>query len=405
MLGSDRKQTLARFAIRFMQQISTSEDVRPILDSALVGIMDSLRMNGGAVYLLDELSEILVKIQGSGVDVFPNELPAGERFCAGMDFDKYAICSSEDIEQLELMLEMFPTGGEKESILQLPLFAGSMSTQKIGTFLFWADEKIVLDTGEQEALSDLAAMIGTGIEALLGRQELKETKYISDFIVRVLTHEIADIAQMALGSLEMLAYNRQGLKRNAMYMQSHRSMIRISALIRSMQRISRAVRLDGVDFRPLDLHEAITRALEYVVAGSEKEAEIQYSEIATPGLVLADELLVDLISIMVSNGITHNVNKKPHIWISVKETFDTATSQDCWLLTVTDDGVGQTQGAKMPQFDIDSGSQWSSRSSLGFFLMEYIAQRYGWHIEVRPRLPEEPSKGSSVAIKAPMYQG
>jgi two-component system C4-dicarboxylate transport sensor histidine kinase DctB len=106
--------------------------------------------------------------------------------------------------------------------------------------------------------------------------------------------------------------------------------------------------------------------------------------------IQADTYCYDLFHNLIENGIIHNDESPPHVWIKLKE-LDSG-----YLVEIADNGPGFSPSRKQAIFDPKRRF-----GGVGLHQVKYLVERYGGKIDIRNRVENKIEGGTSFVVWLP----
>ncbi|MCD6512612.1 MAG: PAS domain S-box protein [Thermoplasmata archaeon] len=188
----------------------------------------------------------------------------------------------------------------------------------------------------------------------------------------MLRHDIANRLQIAMASIELAKEEEDKKEIKSLIDRAFNNLLGMRDLLlklRMLSKIGKEISVKGVD-----LDEAIKRSISELESEAKQHGiKIKYKDIGK-AVVLADDMLPNIISNLIENAIKHSGCK--NIWISVKDEGDE------YVVRVRDDGKGIPEDIKNKVFEMGVKGGESKGSGLGLHLVKNIIEGYGGSIKM-----------------------
>jgi PAS domain S-box-containing protein len=235
-------------------------------------------------------------------------------------------------------------------------------------------------------------------------EALQVAKAQAELYVDLMGHDINNMNQIAMGSLEVaLMVLEQGGKLDAsgkpLLEKSIESLTSSSQLIRNVQKLQRAS-TEGIGLKAMN----VTALLESVIREFQqfpgKALTIDFSR-AGDCMVSANELLKDVFVNLIGNAIKHSrTDQSLTIGISADNVVDHGKKY-CRFI-IEDNGPGIPDDTKEKLFNrFARGATKAHGSGLGLYLVKTLVEHYGGQILVEDRVPGDYCKGARFVVTIP----
>ena len=277
-------------------------------------------------------------------------------------------------------LELSPRGAEGERI---PVEVGLtyLGTEGSGAFavtLFDARAKRTAIAAARDARSD------------------------ADFYLDLVTHDLSNFNQGALGYLELVELNKDAsLERIRAFEAKALRQIRASSRLIENVKLLSVIRESKDEIGPVDAMHALHDAIDHTVfSWTEKDVEVRLVPMTEAHDVRADPWLRDLFAHILDNSVKFSAEKRVEVAVSVAEGEGGKTL----VFRIADRGRGITPGEREIILDrlASRKRDFSAyRSGIGLFIVKTITDRYGGRLWIEERIPGEHAKGSVFCIEIP----
>jgi len=232
-------------------------------------------------------------------------------------------------------------------------------------------------------------------------KRILEEKREAEFYTDLVTHDLNNINQTLMISLELL---RHDLAENHPHLplvvdamdQTKRS----AALITKVQKLFR-IRASDIALESVDLHDMLEKARSATLAQSPPSTEILIHLPKEAIQVLADGLLEELLVNLFSNAVKFNPSKRVKVRVVVNR--QRVNKGDYCRIRITDYGVGIPDEQKPLLFQRFKRPRTPVRGAgLGLSIVKTLVDRYHGNIEVADRVPHDHSKGTVFSVWLPV---
>jgi signal transduction histidine kinase len=268
---------------------------------------------------------------------------------------------------------------------------------------------IPVDLGLTQETTPTGIMFGvTLVDARRRRTALaaaQEARSDADFYLDLVTHDLSNFNQGALGYLELLELDRDApADRRARFEANALRQIKNSARLIENVKLLSIIRESRDPIGPTDALFALHDAIDHVVSvTTEKEVEVRLVPTTPAHNVRADAWLRDLFVHLLDNAVKFTPGKRVEVAVSVAENSD----QRSLVFRIADHGRGITPDERTIILDrLASRKQDYSayRSGIGLFIVKTIADRYGAKLAIEDRVPGEPDQGCVFSLEIPTPQ-
>jgi signal transduction histidine kinase len=227
-------------------------------------------------------------------------------------------------------------------------------------------------------------------------RELVEAKKRSEFYLDLMSHDIANLNTVILGSLDALVMD-PGIKgeRKELITSSFSAAKKSSNIIDSVRKIQLMQSEEEASLEEVALKDVLAEAVEKV-RGFFPDREIQLYPPRRNVVFLADEFITDAIFNLLSNAVKYTPSTKVRIDVEALERGEEV------LIRVIDRGRGVPDEVKELIFQRFSRLENSSRGlGLGLHLVKSVVERYGGRIWVEDRVSGDHARGSVFCVALP----
>lgn len=254
----------------------------------------------------------------------------------------------------------------------------------------WADLRVgMLEYNGKPAV--LVTMFDVTDRKLMD-EALIDSKLQAELYVDLMSHDISNLNQTAMGYLELTATAPAGDA--GTYIARSRDALDSSArLIENVRKLQRA--RSGRGHEKIDIGPMLAEvAAEYAVVPG-KDVTIRYSPVSGC-FVAADSLLKDVFTNILGNAVKHTDNPVT-VDIGVSRVSD--GGRECWRITFEDNGPGVPDELKGKIFNrMQRGTTNSTGHGLGLHLVKTLVKGYGGSVSVEDRVPGNRAMGSRFVV-------
>ncbi|MDI6895866.1 PAS domain S-box protein [Methanocella conradii] len=229
-------------------------------------------------------------------------------------------------------------------------------------------------------------------------EALQDAKAQAELYVDLMSHDINDLNQVGMGFLE-LALETLGLDERGreIISKSLRALEGSTRLIDNVKKLQK-VKSGQLRYYPIDLGETLGHVKENYSHMPGSNVTINYSPVSNC-YVMANELLYDVFSNIVSNAIKYAV-QDPVIDITIKKAYD--GDNFYYKVAVEDNGPGVPDELKARLFKRRlGGDKMAKGSGIGLYLVKTLVNSYHGRVWAEDRVYGDRSKGSRFVVMLP----
>lgn len=229
-------------------------------------------------------------------------------------------------------------------------------------------------------------------------EALQEAKTQAELYVDLMSHDINNLNQVGIGFLEM-AMETLGLDERGREIISKalRALEGSTRLIENVKKLQK-VRSGRLRYYPIDIGETLGRVKEDYSHMPGNSVTINYSPVSDC-YVIANELLYDVFSNIVSNAIKYSV-REPVIDIIVKRAYDGDNLY--YKVSIEDNGPGIPDELKARLFKRQlGGDKIAKGSGIGLYLVKTLVNSYHGRVWAEDRVYGDRSRGSRFVVMLP----
>ncbi len=250
-----------------------------------------------------------------------------------------------------------------------------------------------LDDGEVVAAQGFYRDITQQVRS---KQELKEERQRTEFIIDLMTHDLTNINQEVLSTLELLLHAPQFPDEFKSFVEGGLNEVeRAAHIISNMKKIS-LVERKSPEAAARNLQEAIQTAAEEVREDfPEKDLEIQVDVTPPDITVLADRYLEDIFHALFHNSMKFDSRKNVNVDVTAEPIKHTPYVR----IEVADHGPGILDESKDDIFaTLEHRREGITGLGLGLTLVKSIVKNYGGNIQAEDRVEGDFSKGVKIVL-------
>lgn len=254
---------------------------------------------------------------------------------------------------------------------------------------------------EADQKRSIALSLGAIKDSLSGRKAAEkpdETKNQSDFYIDLLSHDINNMNQSAMGYLELAMEKvKQGKYDPALFAKPMAIIKSSSELIENVRKIRKA-RAEGQARVAMDIGMVLIDVVsEYTIVPG-RSVTINYHPVKGD-IVLAGELLKDVFSNLVNNSIKHSTGP---VTVDIEVATVEQQGRSFYNVTVADNGPGIPDDLKARIFDRSvRGYTRAKGKGLGLYLVKTLVESYEGCVKVEDRVSGDYTKGCKFTVGLP----
>ncbi len=228
--------------------------------------------------------------------------------------------------------------------------------------------------------------------------ELKKAKEQVELYLDLMGHDINNMNQIAMGSLEIaLGKTDPKAEAGALIRRSLAMLEDSSRLIENVRKIQQAVG-SNLTLHAVDVGLMLSEVCAEYAIVSNRDVYIHYSPV-NGCTVIANQLLRDVFSNIVGNAIKHSTGPLD-VTIGVNSLME--NGKHCYEITVEDNGPGISDEQKDAVFTrMKRGPTRAAGYGLGLYLVKTLAEGFRGSVRVEDRVPGDSSKGCRFIVTLP----
>ena len=249
-------------------------------------------------------------------------------------------------------------------------------------------------------------------EAALEKE--RNTRRQAELLQDILSHDIRNYNQVARANAEMLRMDLAGSKSlegdaDSLIETIIRATDGSTELIDRAKKLSRALSTQATQLRPTDVGASLQRAISLVTKAYVDKAITLSQSVPEGASVLADELLDEVFTNILSNAVKYTPGRDVSVWVKAEEDggrsppqgpgAETA-NQTYWKVGIADRGRGIPDQMKEKVFTRYATA--SSGSGLGLSIVHaLVTGRYRGKVKVSNRVENSSSEGTLIEVWLP----
>jgi signal transduction histidine kinase len=234
------------------------------------------------------------------------------------------------------------------------------------------------------------------------RDHAEEEKNRAELYVDIMGHDINNLNQVALTSLEFLEGEPEIPEEDRQLVTSAINSVRGSAEI--IENVRKIQRLTGekLELENIDINDLIQQCIRDAPRPTGKEEHINYRE--NPGMIVrAVPLLKELFCNLIGNSVKYSGEE---VTIDIDAREETIDGVRYYVITVADNGNGIPDEVKPRLFRrFERGTTKAHGKGLGLYIVRMLAERFGGNVKVEDRVPGDYRKGAKFVVMLPATPG
>ena len=317
--------------------------------------------------------------------------------------DRVAIM--DDVATLPEELSTMTTRSGITSVMTVPIRTRGVFT---GYVFAASRERIELDEEDFAVLRAVGDQLGIALETSRlfleierGAVELERRRREAEFYTDLMGHDISNLNQSALASLELMLSNGGLDERSRQLVAGSLEQVRASAALIARVNTLTSIRRSSprAELKSMDLVETVKEGIKLARSSSADRTVTVEAELPETALVEADELLDHIVQNLLGNAVKYSHGERVRVGVAVRPA--TLDGLEGWTLEVADWGRGIPDDRKADLFnDLATGPGSSSGrgAGLGLTIVKALVERYGGRVAVEDRVKGDHSKGSVFLV-------
>ena len=230
----------------------------------------------------------------------------------------------------------------------------------------------------------------------MSERQLVEAKTQADMYLDLLSHDIRNLAQIALGYIE-LAIESDNLGEVKELLVKPRETMEDTARIIDSVRMLQTTETTLEEAEPVDICNILSELKDLYSSINGRQVNISL-EAVPDCMVMANDLVHDVFTNLITNSIKHSDNEKP-LEINLRIDRIREKGRDYLMISVEDNGPGISDRFKDKLFSrFQRGDTKAHGKGLGLYLAKTLIESYGGKIWIEDRIPGEYTKGARFVI-------
>ncbi len=230
----------------------------------------------------------------------------------------------------------------------------------------------------------------------------RDARSDADFYLDLVTHDLSNFNQGALGYLELVDLNKDAPPEKIRRFEANAlRQIRNSAKLIENVKLLSVIREAREPLAPVDALYALHDAIDHTVfSWTEKEVAVRLVPMTALNQVKGDAWLRDLFSHLLDNAVKFSPEKRVEVAVSVAE----GASGDFLVFRIADKGRGispEEREVILDRLGSHRRDYSAYRSGMGLFIVKTITDRYGGRLWIEERVPGDYKQGSVFCLELP----
>jgi signal transduction histidine kinase len=264
------------------------------------------------------------------------------------------------------------------------------------------------DNSDLRQLTLLMSSVWRIIMRKRAETDVRESKSQSDLYVDLMSHDINNMNQVAIGFIELaldhLELDGSLRDQDRNLLEKPIDALKNSAkLIDNVKKLQR-IRKGSLTTAPVDAGKALDDAVEEFSSTKNRDIHISYTPLNGAN-VTANELLKDVYSNILGNSVRHSSPDKP-LFICIGANRKMLDGKEYFVVSIDDNGPGICDERKVSvfdRFDLYKNNQLSS--GLGLGLVKELVDLFGGRAWIEDRIPGDHTQGCRCIVALPMTGG
>jgi PAS domain S-box-containing protein len=255
--------------------------------------------------------------------------------------------------------------------------------------------------GEHGALLATIAQGQDITERKKAEEELANAKAQAELYLDLMSHDINNLNQVALGYLELIDGMIKDQKLKELISKPIDAVNNSTHLIENVRKLQKA-RMGQLKAEAVELNKVLfeIQAQYSQVPGKNVTTNYKY---CSDCMVMADGLINDVFSNLVWNAIKHSNGESVQINLELKKQWE--EGKEYCKVVVEDDGPGIPDAQKEQVFArFQRGNTKASGKGLGLYLVKTLVEGYQGRVWVEDRMPGDHTKGARFVVMLPAIE-
>jgi signal transduction histidine kinase len=240
-------------------------------------------------------------------------------------------------------------------------------------------------------------------EVVLERE--RRSRKAAELLQDILAHDIRNYNQISRTSAELLKADLQSTQRLSLIDTILRATEGSSELVDRAKKLGRIISQTEIEIYPVDLEGSLQTSVALIMkAHPQRSINLSASSVRSGIRVLADNLLEEAFTNILSNSVNYTETDEVPVEIQVEETEEEAILEGkrmaYWKITFTDHGKGIPDKMKDKIFTRYLNT--ASGAGLGLSIVyALVVERYSGKVTITDRVKGDYTKGTRVEVWLP----
>lgn len=290
-----------------------------------------------------------------------------------------------------------------KTILSGEEWRGEFLNKKKNGELYWESAIISPIRGDKGEIAHFVAVKEDITERKRMERELTEAKERAELYLDLMSHDINNLNQVAMGYLE-LANETLALDNAEKELVSKplEALASSSTLIDNVRKLQQAME-GGLKTDNINLKELLSKLMGEYSSSNGRAVTINL-EVEDDCHVRANGLLHDVFANLIGNAIKHSTESK-HLEINIKLDKSTFNDETFCRVAVEDNGPGVPDSLKGKLFNrFQRGKTKAHGKGLGLYLVRSLVDDFHGEVLVEDRVPGDHTKGARFVVMLPALE-
>lgn len=344
-------------------------------------------------FLVDAVKEIILIIDINDRITFVNKrfydfLGYTKEEAIGRKISDFLIL---DVPGMENTLERMPYDKSETRPLKFRRKDGGFLWFMVATSPVYDEDKQQI--GTTWSVTDVTRLVET-------QNSLSNAIQRSEFYLDLISHDISNMNQVAMGYLEVSLDAFDLNKEEKEILQKCLDVMKSSARLIDNVRTLQKAEAGKLPYEPVDLFSILSRLKDQYSSLPDREVTVNFKP--HPGcVVMANELIVDVFSNIIYNAIKHSDPDKPLTISIIMDSIEEKGRTYC-RVGVEDNGPGIPDELKGKIFSrFEKGKTKAAGRGLGLYLVRTLVDYFHGKVWVEDRVPGDYTKGARFVVMIP----
>ncbi|MGA9140835.1 MAG: ATP-binding protein [Methanocella sp.] len=230
------------------------------------------------------------------------------------------------------------------------------------------------------------------------RDHAEEEKNRAELYVDIMGHDINNLNQVALSSLEFLETELGIPDEDRQLLSSAINSVRGSAEIIENVRKIQSLTGEKLELEDVDINGLLVQCIRDAPRPMDKAVHINYQQ--HPGMIVrAVPLLKELFCNLIGNSIKYSGDE---VTIDIGTGEENVDGVRYYVIDIADNGNGIPDDVKPRLFRrFERGTTKAHGKGLGLYIVRMLAERFGGSVDIEDRVPGDYRKGAKFVVKLP----